>query len=444
MRQVIRIKYSGSSIFVVSISALLCLFGTTSALLKHIIPISALQFGLALLLIFLELLYGVVGSTKTRILNLLPFWLYMAAVPVLTAPYSGWGYLSTLFYIASLLMCFIISKKKDIVELILNIILSMCVFYAVTTIVFYFTPSFYLHNIVNLFPDNRERLIDMYNNGCMAGMTSHYSTNGNFLVIGLLLIVSKVKYKKSKLNILLIVLFVISLLMTGKRAQPIFGLLTIVVVYYITISVKDKNAVKRFFKILCFAAAGVGAGTILILTVPTFSTFVRRFQESADSGDVSSGRFTLWKLAFEGFASHPIFGIGWEMFKPLYSWQFSSERDYDVHNTYFQLLCEAGIVGFIIYMTWFILLITISIKQYKRLIKNSVHQTKDIYIMSFSLGYQMYFLIYCITGNPLYDRNMFFPYFLSCGIALYYHFHSGYLIRNSLLDLFKRKGNSLS
>ena len=36
----------------------------------------------------------------------------------------------------------------------------------------------------------------------------------------------------------------------------------------------------------------------------------------------------------------------------------------------------------------------------------------------FSLGYQTVFMLYGITGNPLYDQNCVIMYFLSCSICM--------------------------
>ncbi len=423
MQSEIRIKYNKKSmLFLAGISFILCLFGTTDSLISHIVPIRLLRYVFVMILIVLECLYGVVGRTQKKILPISLVLGYMIALPWLSIGRTSWTELEILVYTSVVLMCFIIIKKPEIVNWILKIVMIMCVFYAITTIIFRFTPSLYLGRIVNLFPENKDRLVQWYKTGCMAGMTGHYTTNGNFLLIGLVLSVASYCGNKSKTSKFLICLFIITLLMTGKRAQPLFGALAVVFLYYVTISVKDKNALKRFFKIFAFVAAGAVVVGVLMWKVPALATILLRFQESSDDGDISSGRFELWAIAIKAFKTSPIFGIGWCGFRSQYSSQFSSERSFHVHNTYIQILCEVGIIGFIIFMIWFLWLLFITIKQYKITIKYGGFDKERLYYLSFSLQYQVYFLLYCITGNPLYDANMYFIYFLCCGITLYYYY----------------------
>lgn len=41
-------------------------------------------------------------------------------------------------------------------------------------------------------------------------------------------------------------------------------------------------------------------------------------------------------------------------------------------------------------------------------------------LINFSLAMQILFLLYGFTGNPLYDREMFVPYFIACAISVNY------------------------
>ena len=44
----------------------------------------------------------------------------------------------------------------------------------------------------------------------------------------------------------------------------------------------------------------------------------------------------------------------------------------------------------------------------------------DYCLMNFSLAMQIFFILYGFTGNPLYDREMFVPYFIACAISVNY------------------------
>lgn len=97
----------------------------------------------------------------------------------------------------------------------------------------------------------------------------------------------------------------------------------------------------------------------------------------------------------------------------------------DTHNVYLQVWCEMGTIGlllflFIIYKTLFL---TIHMLKQSRLNINNLGSANEYYLLV-SLGIQMFFCMYCMTGNPLYDIEVFFPYIISycisCNINLYY------------------------
>ena len=44
----------------------------------------------------------------------------------------------------------------------------------------------------------------------------------------------------------------------------------------------------------------------------------------------------------------------------------------------------------------------------------------DYFLMYFSLAMQIFFIFYGLSGNHLYDREMFVPYFIACAISVNY------------------------
>lgn len=124
-------------------------------------------------------------------------------------------------------------------------------------------------------------------------------------------------------------------------------------------------------------------------------------------------------MAIEAFKNNPILGIGWGNFRALTYGKLKWAEQAHVHNTYLQLLAETGIIGFCIYMCWFIYMFKMVIKEFTYMKK---HRKDDsLFLMIFSLGYQTFFYMYCMTGNPLYDFETYIPYYIACAIAIYYH-----------------------
>jgi O-antigen ligase len=85
-----------------------------------------------------------------------------------------------------------------------------------------------------------------------------------------------------------------------------------------------------------------------------------------------------------------------------------------------QLLSEAGIVGFVIYISWILNSVYISYITCKNAVRMNV-DVKDKKIIFFSLAFQIFFILYGVTGNPLYESMMFIPYFTAGGITLFYY-----------------------
>ena len=82
------------------------------------------------------------------------------------------------------------------------------------------------------------------------------------------------------------------------------------------------------------------------------------------------------------------------------------------HNIYVQILCETGLIGFIILIPFFIKSLFLTVKQLKLSTTNN-----SKYIYSSCLCIQMLFLMWGFTGNPLYDVYPLFVYMISVAIV---------------------------
>ena len=144
-------------------------------------------------------------------------------------------------------------------------------------------------------------------------------------------------------------------------------------------------------------------------------TVVGRFIDTADSGDISSGRIDVWMNAIETISSHTFIGIGWEQYVNQGGWFWN------IHNIYLQLYIETGILGSIFYIGWFTFHLCRTWRLYSYMRINEKYYSKnDVCFINFSLAMQILFLLYGFTGNPLYEAIMYVPYFIACAISVYY------------------------
>ena len=135
------------------------------------------------------------------------------------------------------------------------------------------------------------------------------------------------------------------------------------------------------------------------------------FQELITSGSVDdAGRTQLHEQAIRYFIANPILGIGWTNFMKMFTL-----RNTHVHCIYLQLLCETGLVGFIAFVGFFAKRFVATLKQAQMV--NRTGNAMDASWIRFSLYVQAYFLMYGITGNPLYDVEETILYFFAIGIS---------------------------
>lgn len=397
---------------------MLCLFAAATPFIGVFLPWGAVQGAMTGSALACLLLSVACSFDK---LNTRQFLCFAAAalMSVFAVVRSNFSLISITLYVAVLLLCPLAMKNKNFhkyADLLLNIFLAFCLIYAVVTVLSFFSRSFYVNHIASFFPKRRADLIVRYDEGCIAGFTSNYSTNGTYLAIGLLISAAKFNINKNKKNILMIVLFLVSILMTGKRAHILFGVAALYVLYFF--SQTDKNQILKCLKTLGIVLATLCVVVIVFMFVPSLTTVLQRFMDPGD--DVSSGRFELWELAFDAFKQSPVIGIGWRHYMTDVGILFATEYPYDTHNVFIQLLCEIGIIGAPVYYVWFIVFYVMTVKTYRKsLSANTVISPWCKYLLGFSLVYQTFFFMYCVTGNPLYETYTFIPYFISCAITLY-------------------------
>ena len=392
------------------------LYALSGPLIGRIVPFDMLQIALVVSVLFVELaLIFRRPVAKSDIMYVIVI-LVMAVFPILSIRRSSWSIITIVYYIDALLFMVVMLNWTESFGLF-EVMMAVYAFYAVCTIVFYFTPGFYRGRIVNLFPSMKDRLLRMYNQGYMPGFTDHYSTNGMFLAVGILLSFCRMRLKNTTANKLVFALMIIAMMMSGKRAHFLFSFFAVFIYYYCLQRRKGGNAISRWFRVAGIVLTVAVVLLIVMQYIPALSAVLQRLRLSDTGGDISNGRFMLWRIAINSIRSHPLRGIGWKTYANSLSWMYSTARTFDTHNVYLQLLCETGIIGFAVYMIWFVALYRLT---FRVLVDAKLKLTRAAeQALGFSMCFQTFFLLYCFTGNPLYEKIMFFPYFLSCGIALW-------------------------
>ncbi len=123
-----------------------------------------------------------------------------------------------------------------------------------------------------------------------------------------------------------------------------------------------------------------------------------------DAGRAGSNRWVLWKQTFERIIQRPIFGFGPEGL----SGEYKLYGNMTPHNEYLQMAGYLGIPALLLYLA---ALVTLAVKQWKRL------RRLDPLVVVFAGGTVAY-LVSAFVGNPVFNTAPFFWMFLgltSCG-----------------------------
>ncbi len=294
-------------------------------------------------------------------------------------------------------------------------IIVVSAFFAIVSVAFGLMPSFYTSTIVPLFFDlNQTNLIHLQSSGILCGLTNSNGFNAILMVNGLcaitsFLMTSNSFTKRKWIDRGIGLLFLVILLMTGKRGPLVFCLAGIFTAYFVYHS---NNPTNRIIKILAIVLAAM---IIWVLGSSVFPQAFPTIGRLIGTDTIDAVRFKLYNQAIDAFKGNFLFGIGWDAFRYTF---MTFGNALNVHNIYIQLLCECGIIGFIAFVLFFLWNIVSAIKKLRRVALTPDCDSKIRIILTFSVMYQVFFLMYGLTGNPLYDAPTLVVYILCCTASM--------------------------
>ncbi len=310
-------------------------------------------------------------------------------------------------------------------------IIFFSLFYALSVWIQILSPSIYEHFLMLLSENNALEIFEWARAGkYYTGFSSNPAFTAGHIVSGIIMLVSNRKIIRSTKQYItsstLTIFLLLTLLMTGKRAHILFLLISLFLLYFLPF--KGEKLAKR---VLHMIIIGIIAIIIIIMTfdvlrsIPVISRTIKTILDLLAGKDVSSGRTKLYHHAWSLFKENPIMGIGWGNFKKTTLTMGLFEKEMEVHNIYLQLLCETGIVGFISLLIPILTFLKLTLSSLRIEVQNSKKRSW-LSLLYYSMGYQMFFLLYGLTGNVLYDSNFLLMYFYCCTIT------SAYLLNGNI------------
>lgn len=323
--------------------------------------------------------------------------------------FANGGSYSTYRLIAAYLFIFASVKSSDWIKKAPQFIIAIGSINVLATLLFFVNNGMY-QTFINFTYKQYQSGTQNGLYGYRAALADHYSQNGTYISIVLLAIWAvafcmKAAEKKRKLYFGLGIITIIALLLTTKRAHLLFGIATLIVVYYI---VNPNKRLQKSFKLMMGAVVALIGLNFLMDYIPDIANVFDRLQTTG-TDNASLLRLLMWERAQSIFAQHPILGIGWYGFRYKSGLSAMTGATAGCHNIYLELLCETGIVGFCIFIVAMGSSLVLTVKNI-----NCVHDTENgelkrmKWALAVSLAIQCFVILYGLTGNPIYDSTFCF------------------------------------
>lgn len=304
------------------------------------------------------------------------------------------------------------SGERGWISTCIKVLVAFAAFHALCTIAFWLFPALYAPVKAAFFSSSYMA------RDYRSGFTAHYSTNSIYLSFGLVLWVCGLigrRVKPQPRDVALGLVFLLALFLTTKRGPLIASVAAISVCYLFVNRDKFTGTALKALIIALLAILAVG---VLATFVPGVDATLQRFVELSED-ETGNGRSELYDCAWSMFYSNPLFGSGWGSYSKYVAttslgamYSNLGFTSMSTHNVYLQLLAETGIVGLALF------LVPAAVTLIAAMRRSAAHRGGGFYGESFYLwacvGAQIFFLVYCFSGNPLYDPQCYIPYFMSC------------------------------
>jgi hypothetical protein len=351
-------------------------------------------------------------SAQIKLKYVVPFF-FLALLALLSSVAHRSLNSSTEVLVICCLVFTVLSGSTDWIKPAYCVVFFMAAIHCIATYVFFIEPSLYQ----SLLAHGAFSGIDSTNTGYKAALAGDHGMNALYLATGFLLSMSGVLASNNRQmrvwSLIASIAFFGALLLTTKRAHILFSIVAVLIM--LTFSFVDKSgkgAVRGFLK-ACLIV-GLSVAVIAIVAPDLFDSVVKRFlvPDSDDAALYTSGRTFLWAEAIEMWKQSPVIGNGWGTFSYTWTLLGSTFTSIGAHCVPLQLLAEVGLVGLALFIVMMVNFIVCTYRVAKHF--GSAKSPESI----FPLGIAVFFLLYSFTGNPLYDEQIFFSFFLACYSAI--------------------------
>ena len=362
-----------------------------------------------LIMLFVPLIFT---GFRTKFIRQHLIWLlFLAFVLINNAQLANGKSNETRELVLCVAVFFVCTYKGEWTKTVPAIILVIGLPNLFATLLFYVNNGLYETFIARTYKEYQNGTFDgKY--GYRAALTDHYSHNGTYLAIVMIIlfcILFCVNMKKmQKIVVTAAALGAIyAIFLTTKRAHLLFGGAVVIVTYYVA---NRKPLSKKMTQTTLIAGGLAASGGMIVEMVPAISQSLDRLSKAGSDG-ASQYRFIMWEYALSHVIEKPFFGHGWFAF--IFNNNVNVEGSSNgTHNVYVQLFYDIGIIGFIVVVSMLIVTFVMTLRCLFVIKKKNPEYLLAITV-SFAL--QLFFILYGFTGNFLYDTSFLF---YAVGVAI--------------------------
>lgn len=392
-----------------------------------LMPSIYVRYGALITIVLVSFMYSLHNKIKLCINSSMIWWILFFMFALLNCCAHGQMNSLTLRWflpfgcILTIIILLAGSNNVKILTCIPSYIVAFASVHVGITILCWIFPQIYDNIIYPLFFSDIPLIVGR---GYQSAFTAHYSTNAIYISLGLLCLPAIAKSNRRQLIIVLYILFGFALILTEKRAHTAFTIIAIIITWWVVSTRKIETLIKMPILVVGLALCVMA----LAQWLPEMNALLSRFAEVL-SDDTFGGRNEFYELCIQMWRESPLFGDGWGSYTLRFN-QTSLGAEYlatgfttmMAHEVYLQVLAENGIVGFLLFIfALFASFRTIAIRANSYAVDasgKSQHGTNMLEMTNLKLtlfcgiSLQVFFLLYCFTGNPLYDEIVYAPFLL--------------------------------
>lgn len=231
--------------------------------------------------------------------------------------------------------------------------------------------------------------------------------------------------------ILILGLFMIAMYIEGRRGEILCFIAALGFIFLL--SFYKAGSKMKLKKIAMVAVLIVLLVTLMVFVLNTsnssriISTFTQLAGSSENSfgGDLTTGRMNRWMVALDLFQKKPVLGVGWGRYANYYMGDHDSSlvsvmiNFKYAHNDYLNVLCETGIVGFVLIYLPLTVNFVLALRQHISLQKKKTISSyrKLLILNTFCIGSQVFWATLGMMDPALY-KQLFLCYFAFSTICL--------------------------